>query len=768
MLIGEPDGRVKFPSEKGLYFFTRHTPDRSRRPLWRQRGAAVSAGAARDPRPKVGTYPASAAALRSLFRGPRIVASATRAALGPWLDLLIRVWLAQGFLAAQVHEMMVGPHLGAPSPVPSGEHAGWLHELMLTGFGMAVQAACPALLALGFLSRPAAVAMLLQLLVLPMPAASGAAGPFWTALLLRVALLGPGPLSLDRMLHRGAESLAVPGAAGLRHAFAWARHALGPVYQLGLRLWIAVAIAGAGLASLPAAMSAMRAGGGAPWLPQVPSMVAQLPPPLALLFGGLLAAGAGVRPAALLLLLTVPLSHLSVGDARLYWALLLMVLLLHGAGRHSLDAAVASRLNRMAPPPDRAAQPHVVVVGGGFGGVAAVRGLRHAPCRVTLIDRRNYHLFQPLLYQVATASLSPADVATPVRGMFRGQDNVRVLLGEVTGVDCAARTVLLSRAGAIRYDYLVLATGARHSYFGRDDWAPFAPGLKSIEDGTAVRRRLLLAFEEAENAATEEERRGWLTFVIVGGGPTGVELAGAIAELARHGLAQEFRAIEPASARVVLVQSGPRLLPAFPDALARDAERDLRRLGVDVRLDRRVEAVGADAVTISGATIPARTVLWAAGVAASPAASWLGAAADRSGRVLVGEDLSVPGREGVFAIGDTAASRGWAGQPVPGLAPAAKQGGAYVARVIRSRLGGRRAPRPFRYRHLGSLATIGRKSAVADFGVVRVRGALAWWLWGAAHIAFLVGGRNRVAVMVDWFWAYLTFRRGTRLITGES
>jgi NADH dehydrogenase FAD-containing subunit len=624
---------------------------------------------------------------------------------------------------------------------------------------MVVQALCPVLLALGLLARPAALAMLLQALLMPV---AGDTSLFWAALLLRVVVLGPGPLSIDRLLQRGAESLALPGAAALHDAFAWGRRVLGPIYLLCLRLWLAAAPLGLALAAL-SVTPAMQPGI-AFWLPNVPSMVAALAPWLALLLAVLLAVGVGTRLAAVVLLVLVPLSQLTSDDVRLYWALLLAVVALQGAGPYSIDFGLASWLGRMAAPLDRTGLPHVVVVGGGFGGVATVRGLHAAPCRIALIDQRNYHLFQPLLYQVATASLSPADIATPVRGMFRGQANVRVLLGQVTGVDAAAKTVLLDR-GAIPYDHLVLATGARHSYSGRDDWARFAPGLKSIEDSTAIRRRLLLAFEEAESAATEAERCAWLTFVIVGGGPTGVELAGAIAELARHGLDQEFREIDPASAQVVLLQSGSRLLPAFPEALSREAERTLRQLGVDVRLDRKVEAVAGESVTVAGEIIPTRTVLWAAGVMASPAAAWLGVAADCAGRVPVGEDMAVPGRAGVYVIGDTAASTGWAGKPVPGLAPAAKQGGAYVARVIRARLTGRSAPGPFRYRHLGSLATIGRQSAVADFGFVQIRGALAWWLWGAAHITFLVGGQNRVTVLVQWLWAYLTFRRGTRLIT---
>ena len=365
---------------------------------------------------------------------------------------------------------------------------------------------------------------------------------------------------------------------------------------------------------------------------------------------------------------------------------------------------------------------------------------------------------------MATASLSPGDIAAPIRGLLREQANVRVLLGEVTGLDTAGHAVLMG-GSRLSYDTLVLATGARHSYFGHDEWEAFAPGLKTGEDGTTIRRRLLLAFEEAEKAETEAERRAWLTFVVVGGGPTGVELAGAISELARHGLEQEFRAIDPASAHVMLVQSASRLLPAFPKPLSEDAARALRRLGVDVRLDHKVEQVGPLAVTVAGKEVPARTVLWAAGVKASPAAEWLGVEADRAGRVPVRDDLSVEGHDAVFVIGDTAASKAWKGKDVPGLAPAAKQGGVHVAKVIAARLSGRRAPRPFRYRHFGSLATIGRQSAVADFGFIHVRGALAWWLWGAAHIAFLGGGRSRIVVLVEWFWAYLTFRRGTQLIT---
>jgi NADH dehydrogenase/putative oxidoreductase len=411
-----------------------------------------------------------------------------------------------------------------------------------------------------------------------------------------------------------------------------------------------------------------------------------------------------------------------------------------------------------------ASLPHVIILGGGFGGLAAARGLRYAPCRVTLLDQHNYHLFQPLLYQVATASLSPADIATPLREMFRVQANVRVLLGEVTGVDSALRQIALGET-RLAYDFLIIGTGARHSYFGHDDWAAIAPGLKGIEDALDIRRRLLFAFEAAENTQNEEERRAWLTFIIVGSGPTGVELAGAIAELARRGLAHEFRVFDPATARIVLVQAADRVLPTFAPPLSVAAKRSLGGLGVEVPTSREVKALDGRGVDVGGEWIAARTVVWAAGVTASPAAAWLGLETDRAGRIRVGSDLRVPGRPEIFIIGDTATCDAWHGMPAPGLAPAAKQGGAYAAKAIRAALTGRPAPRSFRYRHYGSLATIGRQAAVADFGGVRVHGALAWWLWGAAHIAFLIGARNRFTVLATWLWAYLTFRGGSRLIT---
>jgi NADH dehydrogenase len=408
-----------------------------------------------------------------------------------------------------------------------------------------------------------------------------------------------------------------------------------------------------------------------------------------------------------------------------------------------------------------------VIVGAGFGGLAAATGLGKAPVEVTVIDRRNHHLFQPLLYQVATAGLSPADIAQPIRAILGYQSNASALLGRVIGVDHAAREVLTGDR-RVAYDYLIVATGARHAYFGHDEWEAIAPGLKSIEDATDIRRRILLAFERAEAASDPDERRALLTFVLVGGGPTGVELAGAIAELAKRALTADFRSIDSRQTRVVLVEAGPRLLPVMPERLSAKAKRALERLGVEVRLGQPLTGCDAEGAMLGDEKIAARTILWAAGVAASPAASWLEAEKDRAGRVKVEPDLTLPGHPEIFVIGDTAAATDAAGKPLPGIAPAAKQAGEYVARVIRARAAGRAAPPPFHYRHLGNLATIGRHAAVADFGWLRLSGRLAWLLWGAVHIFFLIGFRNRIVVLLDWLWSYLTFQRGARLITGPT
>jgi NADH dehydrogenase len=413
-------------------------------------------------------------------------------------------------------------------------------------------------------------------------------------------------------------------------------------------------------------------------------------------------------------------------------------------------------------------RPRVVILGAGFGGLSAAKALRNAACDVTVIDRRNYHLFQPLLYQVATAALSPAEIASPIRSILSRQKNARVLMAKVAGIDPTRKAVRLEDGRDEPYDMLVVATGARHAYFGHDDWATFAPGLKKIDDATDIRRRILLAFERAETTGDDAERKALLTFVVIGGGATGVEMAGAIAEVAHWALADEFRVIDPTQARVILVEAGPRLLPAFPESLSEHARKALEKLGVEVHLGRAVERCDEAGIVYGGERLAARTIVWGAGVQASPAAKWLGAEKDRAGRVLVGKDLTAPGHPDIFVVGDTAAVLDDKGQPVPGIAPAAKQMGAYAARVIAARLAGSEPPGPFRYRHAGSLATIGRSAAIADFGWLKVTGWIAWWLWGIAHIYFLIDFRSRFIVAMQWFWSYLTFRRGARLITGAE
>jgi NADH:ubiquinone reductase (H+-translocating) len=406
-------------------------------------------------------------------------------------------------------------------------------------------------------------------------------------------------------------------------------------------------------------------------------------------------------------------------------------------------------------------RPQVVIVGAGFGGLQATKALTKVAVDVTLVDALNHHCFQPLLYQVATAALSPADVAWPIRAILRKQRNARVIMARVTGVDIEARLVRTSEID-LPYDYLVLATGATHSYFGHDHWAEHAPGLKHIADATEIRRRFLLAFERAEVVKDDAERERLLTFVIVGGGATGVEMAGAIAEVARRTLRHDFREIDPSRSRIILIEAGPRLLPTFPPALSDYALRSLRKMGVEVELNRKVISCDAKGVSLADGRIEAATVIWAAGVMASPAATWIGAESDRTGRIKVNADLSVPGHPQIFAIGDTAAVPG--NRAIPGIAPAAKQMGHYVGRVIAARVRAEPAPEPFVYHHLGDLATIGRKSAVVKLGVFQLTGFLGWLFWSAAHIYFLIGMRNRFVVALNWLWSYLTFQRGARLI----
>ncbi len=640
-------------------------------------------------------------------------------AAAPLADLLVRLALAKAFFA---------PGMLMPTAAPDS----W--QLIM------LQVAGPLLLAAGLWVRP--IALIMLLLTLAAQTRPGAVSAvmhdqhlFWAALFGWYIVQGAGLLSLDHVLQRGLGISPLPFAGRAIALAGWSDCVLAP-----------------GAATMSHAMMA-------------PTVAAtMLPASWSLWLALLLAFGVATPVVAAALLAVGTGAALSNAGATIYFPLLLALLATSGAGRISIDALLRYFLRQPHDPPPEA--PHIVIVGGGFAGMACAAALRRTGARVTIIDRQNYHLFQPLLYQVATGALSPADIATPIRSVFRNDPQVRVLRATVTGVDTIARRVLLE-SDALPYDTLVLATGASHGYFGHNDWAALAPGLKSIDDATTIRSRVLAAFEQAEAAGDDARRRVLLTFIVCGAGPTGVELAGAIAELARNGMAKDFRNFDPATSRILLIQGGARVLPSFAEPLSAFALASLRNLGVEVMLGSAVEKIDADGVTVAGQRIAAGTVLWAAGVVASPAARWLGVGADRAGRIEVDPDLSVPGHPDIFAIGDTALSHGWDGKPVPGLAPAAKQQGEYVAALLRARMAGRRLPRPFRYRHQGSLATIGRRSAVAEFGRLRLTGALAWWLWGAVHIVFLAGLRNRFSVMLGWAWSYLTFDIGVRLITAE-
>ena len=679
--------------------------------------------------------------------------------LGPIVDLVTRLWLAQIFFVSAIVKIANWDH--ALNLARYEYPVSWMDPVTAAYLGVSIELIGAILLATGTATRFAALLMLALSLVIQLNYRALDIHLFWAVLFGWYVVRGAGPFSMDRLISRGLAESALPFAAPIIRLLENASRYVEPVYRLLLRAWLLFTV------------WASWTGTSNVFLPT--NSASHLLTGFGLIGVMLIVVGLGTRIVGTMLLIF--LLAMQMTDLRavqnFYWVLFFAIFALYGGGKFSLDHFVDRLLRRSFPQLDGKPAfslnglPRVVIVGAGFGGLACATKLARTPVQITLIDRHNYHLFQPLLYQVATTALSPGDVATPVRGLFRDQFNIRVLLGNVVAVDQERQLVSIGEQ-SIPYDYLVLATGAAHSYFGKDEWAALAPGLKRVEDATEIRRRILTAFERAEVTEDPIERESLLTFLIVGGGPTGVELAGAIAELAKFGMEKEFRSFDPATARVVVVQAGDRILPTFPEKLSATTQRSLEKLGVEVLTNSRVEHIDAFGVQVNGKRIASRTVLWAAGVVASPAAKWLNAAADNAGRLKVQADLSVPGMSNVFALGDTAQSNAWNGQSVPGLAPAAKQGGAYVARVIRSRTLGKPMPAPFRYTHLGSLATIGRKAAVADFGFVKISGTAAWWLWGLIHIGFLVGVRNRVSVMFDWFWAYLTFRSGTRLITGGT
>ncbi|MEL7445711.1 MAG: NAD(P)/FAD-dependent oxidoreductase [Pseudomonadota bacterium] len=680
----------------------------------------------------------------------------------PFTDLVTRLFIALPFLRSG---LVKASDWDTAVLLATNEYpVSWMEPQTAAALGLTIELVGPLLLVLGLFTRPAAFAMATLTII-----AQAVYVPTTTNLMLGAMLVwyvfhGSAAFSLDRMLAPGVKQSALPLARPAVMLGEFLSDRMAPIIMLLIRIWLGVALLDWADVFEPSIALAT-------WLPT--TIFTGIPDWIAITVAVLFFAGFAASVVSYILVFAIGIFMIAGvhPDVTFYPILLLAIYESRGAGILSLDQVVASWMERnilfdrdYADIPKE--WPHIVIVGAGFGGLAAVNRLKALPVRITVIDKRNYHLFQPLLYQIATATLNPADIATPIRSLFKADGNVRVIKGEVKGVDTSAKKLIYGDDQVLEYDKLVLATGASHSYFGKDEWGEFAPGLKTVEDGVAVRASILEAFEQAEACDDPHQIERLMTFVIVGAGPTGVELAGAIAELAKHNVAREFRTIDPASARVILVQSGPRILPAFPDHLSEQAAKSLEKLGVEIRTESKVTEIAERFVRIGEDTIlETETVLWAAGVTASPAARWLGVEADKSGRVVVDENLRIAGYDDVFAIGDTAGSNAWDGNPVPGLAPAAKQAGAYVAKVVEAELSGRPAPPPFEYRHKGNLATIGRKAAVADFGRVRISGALAWWLWGLVHVGFLTGARNRVTVAVNWAWSFFANHSGVRLIT---
>jgi NADH dehydrogenase FAD-containing subunit/uncharacterized membrane protein YphA (DoxX/SURF4 family) len=654
----------------------------------------------------------------------------------PIVDALARIGAGKTFLVSgmlRVGDWPIAMELSRP------EYAlGWLDP--------AVELTASILFMLGLLTRATAALMLGLSLAAQFSYRMADAHLLWAALFAWYVVFGAGPISVDAAIAGGLRDGPLPFADRAMVLAETISTRFGPPFKAALRVWLALAIVGVASSS---------------WLPvdsfASPSKIGSW------VVAVLLGLGLGTPLVSGALALICAGASMMVGASLFYASLLFLLLAFSGAGRWSLDAWLRGLVER--PPMLTGRRQHVVIVGAGFGGMRCASGLKNEAVDVTLIDRNNYHLFQPLLYQVATAGLSPADIAFPIRALFRDNRAIRVLRGTVTGVNAARRTVMVD-GREIGYDHLVLATGATHGYFGHEEWSVHAPGLKHVEDAIAIRARVLSAFERAEAAIDPADRMRLLTFVICGAGPTGVELAGAIADLAHFGLSDEFRSIDPTSARVVLVQAGPRVLPTFPENLSLAAQASLEKMGVEVRLNSRMEKVDADGVLVNGEAISAGTTLWAAGVVASPVAQWLGQEPDSTGRLQVGPDLSVPGHPEIFGIGDTVSVAAWNGRQAPGLAPAAKQAGAYVAEALCARIYGDPPPPPFHYRHWGSLATIGRKSAVVDLGRLTRSGAVAWWFWGTVHLLLVVGLRNRASVFLGWIWSYATYRVGVQLITG--
>ena len=684
----------------------------------------------------------------------------------PIVDFLFRVWIAKQLLVSAV---LLANGWDTSILLATYEYPiSWLPAKWEAFLGIAAQFIGGISLMLGLCTRFGALVTLVFALFAQIYYVSLDVHLFWLTIMLGCVLRGPSLISLDHILSQGFSRSALPLAMSLVKFCNITTALFSNYYLIGLRLWLMITLFL--VTQHIQAISAVKIQVLSSWLPLHSALFIFGNSLVVLAF--LLGFGFAPRLAAIAGIIIICLNSSMAGASSYpaYWLMLMAILFVAGPGAISLDQLILDFLKKRYPQLSGKPAfcldnlPHVVIIGAGFGGIACAKSLRHVPVKVTLIDRHNYHLFQPLLYQVATGNLSPGDIAISIRSIFLDQFNVDVMLRNVTAINKEERYITADEA-RIHYDYLVVATGATHSYFGKEVWEPYAPGLKAIGDATTVRSRLLKAFELAELADTPEEQQHFLNFVIVGAGPTGVELAGSIAELARFGMEKDFRRFDPASANIILVQAAPRILPTFSEEMSKAAHQSLEGIGVTVLTDSRVEQIDCEGVIVNGQRIYSKSVLWAAGVTASPAAKWLQVESDPAGRVKVISDLSVADYPEIFVIGDTASSNGWAGKPVPGLAPAAKQGGIYVAKNISKAIYKKTMSKEFKYKHLGSLATIGRKSAVAEFSYFKVNGEAAWWLWGLVHVSFLLGGRNRLSVIVNWMWSYFTFRANNLLIT---
>lgn len=690
----------------------------------------------------------------------------------PFFDLILRIYFAKIFIFLGIRILSVDKTLS------------WAGPLLDTYWGVSIALVGGVLVLLGLLTRIAAVALLIMTIIVQIQFDYQPLLNTQTILILLLGwtvIFGAGKISLDQAFG-GVKDSAIFLSKPISILYEETTRFVGPFYQLALRFWIACI-------AMTAGWVALQSG----WSPY-PVLGYRLSSSLLtafhyhgyemtlLMVGALIGLGAFTRLISLggMISLVVVLcfffpSVINVFqyDEAVAWIFLLGLLLFHGPGSVSIDHWIKKITQRwlhhryVGGLAHKKSLPHVVIIGGGFGGVAAAKSLKTTACRITLIDQHNYHLFQPLLYQVATAGLSPAEIAAPIRSLFVDQPNIDIKLGEVVAIDSSNREIKLNNQDPVSYDYLILATGAQHSYFGQDQWSTFAPGLKKIEDAIAIRQKVLSSFEQAENledSSAIDAQTPLLTIVIVGGGPTGIELAGAFAELAHDGMHHEFRHIDPKKAQIILVEAGPRLLASMPEKLSEFSRKSLENLGVTVLLNTPVESIDQEGIIAKGQRFASKNVFWAAGVQGSKAAQWLNAPVDRAGRIEVNPDLSVPGFDNVFAIGDTISVKAWDNKLMPGIAPAAKQSGKYVAQLIQNHIEEKPPLKPFRYQHYGNLATIGRSLAVIDFGHFQMSGSLAWWFWCGIHLYFINNMRNRFQIMLQWFWSYLTFKKSSRII----